>query len=58
MKIVRGVTLRPPQSLFTVKSLINFQICYPHKIEHQDHGSLQFDCNLDAECETGVRNFI
>ena len=32
MKIVRGVTLHP-QSLFTVKSLINFQICYPYKIK-------------------------
>ena len=32
MKIVRGVTLHP-QSSFKVKSLITFQICYPHKIE-------------------------
>ena len=32
MKIVWGVTLHP-QSLFTVKSLINFQICYPHRIK-------------------------
>ena len=32
MKIVRGVTL-DPQSLFTVKALINFQISYPHIIK-------------------------
>ena len=32
MKIVQGVTLHP-QSLFTVKSVINFQICYLRKIE-------------------------
>ena len=32
MKIDRGVTLYP-QSLFTVKSLINFQICYPHRVK-------------------------
>ena len=32
MKIVWGVTLCH-QSLFKVKSLINFQIFYPHKIE-------------------------
>ena len=31
VKIARGVTLHP-HSLLTVKSLINFQICYPHKI--------------------------
>ena len=35
MKIVRGVTLHP-HSLSTVKSLINFQICYPHKIKIAD----------------------
>ena len=32
VKIVRGETLHP-QSLFTVKSFINFQIFYPHRIE-------------------------
>ena len=32
MKIVWGVTLHP-QSLFTVKSFINFQLCYPYKIK-------------------------
>ena len=32
VKIVRGETLHP-QSFFTVKSLINFQICYPHEIK-------------------------
>ena len=32
MKIVRGVTLHP-QSLFAVKSLINFRSNYPHKIK-------------------------
>ena len=32
MKIVWGVTLHP-QSLLTVKSLINFQIFYPCKIK-------------------------
>ena len=32
MKIFGGVTLHP-QSLFTVKSLINFQICFPRKIK-------------------------
>ena len=32
MKIVRGVTLHP-QSLFTVKSLLNLQISYPHEIK-------------------------
>ena len=31
-KIVRGATLHP-QSLFTVKSLINVQICDPRGIE-------------------------
>ena len=28
----RGATLHP-QSLFTVKALINFQVCYPHEIK-------------------------
>ena len=32
VKIVSGVTLHH-QSLFTVKSLINVQISYPHKIK-------------------------
>ena len=32
MKYARGVTLHP-QSLFTVESIISFQIFHPHKIE-------------------------
>ena len=32
MKVTVGLTLHP-LSLFTVKSPINFLICYPHKIK-------------------------
>ena len=32
MKIIRGVALQP-RSLFTVKSLIDFQICHAHEIK-------------------------
>ena len=44
MKIVRGVTLHP-QSLFTLKSLKNFQIGFRHKIKMANTKIVKL-CNL------------
>ena len=43
VQIVRGVTLHP-QLFFTVKSLINFQICYANEIKTANHKIMKI-CN-------------